>query len=244
MTAFFVGKAIIGDPYPIKKILETILFAKWGSGAYFSTALLLSLFLFPFMYKLIEKKGFWGIVIICAISLASDIIFINIPFGEDIQRILPIRFSHHLALGIYFYIKKGNISLWKTLPFALAGFAFSTGYCLLGYEPIIFKFSPYHSLSVAGSYFFTFVIIYKLFKNLTPKTIIGRFVCLAGQSSYHIMFTQILLFLIIPTGFRVFPVQILDNLWMVAICVVTGIVFYKTETKITGFFINKIFKKA
>lgn len=222
------------------EIVSRLLLFDFGPGSYYAAIMLQFVFLAPLMLRLIDKWNVKGVVIIGALNVLYELLssFYNLDIAY--YRIIMIRYFLVIALGMYFGLnrrKKPNW-LWVVVMF-LVGLLYVMITATDGYTYKIFTISPWNrSNFLAGLYVAAILYtVIRVFKKIDGNSFIGRAVSKVGQSTYHIMYTQMLYFVVRPAFDRlVFDMTQLP-LWSqyamdIVVSVLLGLVFCVADDKI------------
>lgn len=214
-----------------------------GPGSYYYPIMIQFIFVFPFIYFIIKKYDFFGLILTGAINFGYE--FLKQIYGMPTEeyRLLIFRYILLISIGCYFAIGRKKIkNEHKTIVFVFGCFWLFIIY-YLKYKTHIINFDW------AGTSMFSALYVAPIFsvllrKNLTikkQKTIFE----IIGKSSYNIYLTQMVWYGCNSQGFLT---QYVNNynfiiILNVLVCVTLGVVFFKIESILTKKIINKLNKE-
>lgn len=224
-----------GNTVSFEYVLTTFFYGYYGLGAYYCNIMLQFIFVFPLFFLCIKKWNELGVVIIAFFNLIYELSYKIHNWSYDVYRILLFRYSFIIALGIYLYLNKNKSLKHTTL---LSMFIIGIIYLLLpnyfGYSYHLFT-SWQNTSMVVGLYIFP--IMYFLFKEFSFTKSFGKFnsiICLVSNSTYHIMYTQMLYFTLkeklylLIFDFSKYGILI-ESILAIFISLISGIFFYKID---------------
>lgn len=239
-AVFVCLKFISGAPMGPWQIVRTFLAGDYGRGSYYYALMVQFVFIAPLMYYAVRKYAHWGVVMIGAVNFLHEVLWtaLDLPYG--IYRILIFRYLLVIAFGMFTATLKDK----KLKPVCVATMA-AVGliYILLpyftDYEYKIFTVKPWNNSGMMSAFYVMAVmyVLFKLFGKAKEKGFISRVIAQTGQASYHIMYTQMMYFVVRPAiDQRIIDITLLP-LWSqyvvdIVVSVVLGLVFCVVDDKI------------
>ena len=230
-----------GENMSLYEIIRRFIAGDFGYGSYYFAIMVQFVLIAPCMYELIRKLGGWGVAIIGCTNLAYEVIWTIGNFGQGVYRILVLRYLLVIAIGMYIAYEK--IKPWVVGVMAATGLVYILLPYFTDYEYTLFTVEPWNR-SGMGAAFYVAALMYVLlyfFKNVHSKTFVGQTLARVGQASYHIMYTQMMYFVIRPAFDKlIFDLTTLP-LWSqyvadIVVCISAGIVFCVLDKKVFGKF--------
>ena len=155
--------------------------------------------------------------------------------NESCYRLLIFRYTMLIAFGCYLAIKRNiyNNHFRLYISFSLAGIVYIILFKYLGYAPVITNYWT-------GTSFFASLYILPVSDALlnryplkcTPLEVIGK-------ASYNIFLVQMVYYVRAGYLYQIISSRILQIIMNIAICLFAGIIFYKIETPVSRFIIQK-----
>lgn len=229
--------------YSIIEVVARFFLGGFKPGSYYITILALLVLFFPFVYYIVEKYKFSGVILCGFFSLAYDCAFSYLGWSDVAYKFLIFRFTTHIALGVYMRIT--NLK-WKT-PEAICSFVFGGIFAFLCiwtkiYRPSLFFQWKDASFPVA---FFVYPIIawfMSVFKNAEYNdSRISTFVSELSKATYHIFLVQLLYY----TTFGFVLNERIDNYFIslplnLIVTIFLGMGYYKLICKPENAVVSKI----
>ncbi len=221
------------SPKSILEFLLMYLAGGWGPGTYYIPFMFQFVFLVPFIYLLIERKGAKGLLICWTGTLVYE--FLQKAYGMNVEcyTFIVLRYTFHIAFGCYLALYSLD-SLPKPLRIGMGivGFFCIIVLCYTSYKPLVFQ--PYWK----NTALFPAMFIVPVAGWLIEKAqLSSKPLELLGKASFNIYLTQKIFYYGMETLFDShFPhvhstwLQCLINLML---CFVIGIIFYFIETPVT-----------
>lgn len=228
----------------IKDIILQFTKGGYGPGCYYFPFMIQFVLLFPLIYLIIKNWDFKGLIFCGVANIIYEVIKLSFDLSYTAYRLLLFRYIFAIALGCFFSMGKFKIKKWMGVLSFIVGAGYLYIMCYTDYEPVIFnwwyKTSIFAVLYIAP---IAYLLIKKCTFNFKPLALLGK-------ASYNIFFTQMVIFYIsenisiLGDGSYGIGVGITPMLITYALCIVTGLIFYKIETPITKGVLklnNKIF---
>ena len=218
---------------PIPMLVIHLLQGGEGAGAYYYPLLMQFILVFPLIYFLIERLGFFGLVLTFFGTYLMEVLKVVYQMGENTYCLLLFRYTFIIAVGVYLGSSKYKERRWVSVVAFLAGIAFIVGTQYMGYSV------PYIGMwvrtSLFGCLFIAPLVGYGIRKMADVK-----FPPLEtlGKASYNIFLVQKIYYANAGKFYDLIPGEHYDLLGTMIICVVVGLIFYLVETPITKW-INK-----
>lgn len=226
------------SPTPYE-IFRTLALGNYGQGAYYYNLMIEFIFLAPLLYGIIRRFEANGVILIGAVNFIYETLCSAYGFHTALYRVIIFRYLFAIALGMYV----GRYKDRKISPVVLGTMlALGAAYILLpyvwGYSYKIFTYNPWGRTSML-SVLYVFPIIYILLNGLSEyksRTPIGKAVERVGRASYHIMYTQMIYYVVRPAFDRmIFDISTLGYAELIidiSVTVLAGIVFEALTARI------------
>lgn len=246
-------KVYSNDKIQLIQIVKDFILGKYGLGSYYYGLMVQFLIVGPAILLLIRKYNTHGLVFCGLFNFVYDACCSFHGLNVSYYRVIIFRYVLYIALGIFLFLlirDNKKIQLKTIIEMISAGMIYVFLPSKWDYTYRIFTYDPWQRTSMISA-LYVFPIIYLLFvnyKDVTADTKIKRFISKIGQASYHIMYTQMIFYLIRP-GFNnhVFDLSRLNMVLQLAInltfSVASGLLFYYMDNKIFGFAYRKRTKK-
>lgn len=197
---------ITGNPQSLFEAFKALALGEYGQGAYYYNLMLEFVFIGPVIYCVIQRLDVNGVILIGLVNLIYEILCSAYGLHTALYRVIIFRYLLAFALGMFY----GKNIERKIPPEALIKMiVIGVLYILLpnvwGYSYKIFTYSPWGSTSML-SVLYVFPIVYILldvFNDYKSRTCIGRLAERVGRASYHIMYVQMIYYVVRPTFDRV-----------------------------------------
>jgi peptidoglycan/LPS O-acetylase OafA/YrhL len=211
-----------------------------GPGSYYYPIMIQFIFVFPFIYSIIKKYDFMGIIICFFINGMYEVIQRSYGMALGNYRLLVFRYIFLMGVGCYLYMGKKKPKILFGILSMLLGAGWLIAYCYLGYQPIVIIYWSKTSLLAA---LWIVPIVWVLLKN--PK--LSQLKCKPleemGKASYNIFLTQMVFFsYAVGTVYKIIPSRAVQLIICILVSMLVGYIFYLIESKITNR-ISKIFKE-
>lgn len=222
---------LLKKQYSIKSIIGLFIYnGHKGAGAYYFPIMLQFIFLFPFVYVLIHRKGFIGLQILFFINGVYEFLQRIYSLNEACYRLLIFRYIYLIAFGCYLYLYQ-NTSIKKIWLFIslLMGGGFIVLVSYTNYIPKIIIYWTRTSF-LAGLYITP--IAYILLKIRSKIRI--PFLELLGKASFNIFLIQMIYYLYLDKYIYNLVSSVLVRLIInISTCCILGIIFFYLEDPIT-----------
>ena len=233
----------IGGGFSQYGLLKKLLLFDYGPGAYYYPLLIQLLIIFPIMYSLIMKYRFHGVIAIGLVSLICELVCSYHGVSVKIYRLLLFRYFLFVAAGIYLKLYGSDIDNKISVIMLSIGILYMLLPWRFGYEYRIFTYPVWKKTSMVTA-LYVVPIIYMVFKHFGTARLpgfLGSTASLIGQASYHIMYTQLLLYDIKSLVFAQLGIsnEYIGALLYIVVSIVSGIGFYKLDGKLfSGLYIK------
>lgn len=229
----YIALRFIGGGITIDDIVTSFVFGQYGAGSYYYHLMIQFIIIAPLIYTLLSKFDANGVVLLGLVNFIFEILSSAYNLHPSLYRIIILRYTFAITLGMYAGMKRE-----KKISTALLGtmLIFGTTYIIApyawGYSYRIFTFSPQNITSMFFV-FYIFPIVYIILDHCNEyrsKTFLGKATERIGRASYHIMYTQMILFMVKP-GFdkMVFDTRkygaIGELVFELTVSIVTGLIF-------------------
>lgn len=241
----FVGlKALSADGITIGEIIRRIVTSDFGRGSYYFPIMVQFILLAPLMHHVIDRFREKGVVLIGAVNLLYEAVWTFLSPPAGLFRILFLRYLLVSAFGMYMAQRRPGRIKWSTSAiFGVIGLIYILLPYFTDYKYKIFTVSPWNKSGMMTAFYVVCVmsVVFFLWEKAEEKGVISRTVAYIGQASYHIMYTQMLYFVVRPafdkavfdiTTLPLFVQFIVD----IVVSVVSGMVFCMLDNKFLGKF--------
>lgn len=209
-----------------------------GPGSYYYPIMIQFIFIFPFIYCIIRKFDFCGVMICFFINGVYEIVQRCYGMSETNYRLLLFRYIFLMAFGCYLFIGKTRPKKWVAVMSVLLGAGWLVLVQYMNYKPKVITYW-YGTCLFAALWIVPFMWI--LIKSPKLQSISCKPLELCGKASYNIFLTQMVFYMYgsafvyrhVENRFVQFVVCMVINLSI-------GIIFYLIENKITKFVMNII----
>lgn len=202
---YIVLRSIIGG-MTLYEIFKSFVLGQYGAGAYYYHLMIEFIFIAPLFCTLISRLGANGVVLLGLVNFIYEILSSAYNLHPSLYRIIILRYTSAIALGMYAGMKKEKeISATVLGTMLVLGITYIIAPYAWDYSYRVFTFSPQNITSMLFVlYIFPIVcIILDGCKEHTSKTFFGKAIERIGHASYHIMYTQMILFSVKPAFDRI-----------------------------------------
>jgi peptidoglycan/LPS O-acetylase OafA/YrhL len=211
-----------------------------GPGSYYYPVMIQFIFVFPFIYGIVKKYDFIGVVICFFLNGMYEVVQHSYDMSPESYRLLVFRYLFLMSAGCYLYIGKKKPKLSVGIVSMLLGACWLAAYCYRGYRP---TFITHWCKTCLLAALWTVPIVWVLLKN--PR--LSRLKCPPleemGKASYNIFLTQMIFFAYgADAVYKAFPNRAAQLAVFIFGSTLVGYVFYMIESKITNG-LSKICKK-
>ncbi len=229
-----------GNPMSIGEIVFKFFAGDFGKGSYYFAIMVQFTLIAPLMHVIIKKYAHWGVLLIGAVNLAFEGSWTLFNLHEGLYRILVFRYFLIIAFGMFLSQRKGkSIRPVYIGIMALAGLTYILLPYFTNYEYKIFTIDPWNKSGMMSAFYVAAVmyVLFHFFSKSKVKGFIGKAIAKVGQASYHIMYTQMLYFIVRPAiDTRILNITTLP-LWSqyamdIVVSVLLGLVFCVADAKI------------
>ena len=235
----------------------------WGPGVWFIPFLFQTILIMPIIYKGFSGKTVWALLtlILCITINIITSILMFFSFG-DIESIEEWRTMTFYYMAIFMYIGGIGLGMWFSRNHKLVSlhnlFMWIV-FPLCAYYIYLFQFHDFEIEFLRSDYniifysyvAFIFLIVMLIFPN-NPKNKFARGIAWIGKSSYHILLVQIFYFGLMQAFTGSFACILPDpyessdlifciffDIIAITICVVIGVLWCFTETKIRNYRLSR-----
>lgn len=211
----------------IKGIFYSLFTGGWGPGSYFVPIIIQATLILPLIYLLCRKSLTIMTIVLFVISIAFEIVCLQIDMSESIYRLLVIRYLFALTLGVWLALNGNKINYKWLISLAFISLVYITG---VNYFDLVLIMERFWLSQHAPSYFWTLLLIvialnvYQ-FKGDNIGVKLGAKI---GQASYHIFLMQMFYFWGIARQIPDMP-GILYLAVSVVVCLILGLLFFEFE---------------
>ena len=228
------------SPKGIVEIFLMYLAGGWGPGTYYIPFMFQFIFFVPFIYLFIERKGAKGLILCWAGTLVYEILQKAYGMNVECYTFLVLRYTFHIAFGCYLALYSiDSIPKQLRIGMGVFGFCWLIILCYTTYQPIVFQ--PYWK----NTALFPAMFIVPISGWLMEKGHLSfKPLELLGKASFNMYLTQKIFYYGMDTLFDgYFP--FIHSIWIqclvnILICFVIGILFYKIETPLTKYILNRV----
>jgi peptidoglycan/LPS O-acetylase OafA/YrhL len=209
-----------------------------GPGSYYYPIMIQFIFVFPFIYSIVKKYDFMGIILCFFINGMYEVIQRSYGMALANYRLLVFRYIFLMGVGCYLYMGKKKPKIIFGILSMLIGACWLIAYCYLGYQPLVIIYWGITSLLAA---LWIVPIVWVLLKNPKMSQLKCKPLEEMGKASYNIFLTQ-MLFFYFGAGilYKIIPIRALQLIICILVSTLVGYVFYLIESKIT----NRISKRC
>jgi hypothetical protein len=235
----------------------------WGPGVWFIPFLFQTILIMPIIYKGFSGKTIWALLtlVLCiTINIITSLIMF-LYFGE-VGSAEEWRTMTFFYMTIFMYIGGIGLGMWFSRNpklFSFHNLFMWIVFPLCAYYIYQFQFHDFEIEFLRSDYniiFYTytafiFLVVLLIFPN-NPKNFLAKGIAWIGKSSYHILLVQIFYFglmqaftgnfaYILPDPYQTSDLIncIIYDIIAIVICVVIGVLWCFTQTKISKYRINR-----
>lgn len=193
---------IAGNSLTLLRVFKTIVLGNYGSGAYYYNLMIEFIFVAPVIFIIIHKLDTNGVILIGLLNLIYEVFCSAYCLHSGIYRVLIFRYLLAIALGMFYgKYEERKLAPEVLIKMVIVGIVYILlPYCW-NYCYRIFTYSPWGRTSMI-SVLYVFPVIYILletFKEHKSSHFIGNAAEKVGRASYHIMYTQMIYYIVRPT---------------------------------------------
>ncbi len=172
----------------------------FGRGSYYFPVMVEFTFTAPLTWYIIRKYAARGVVLIGGINLLYEVMYPLTNLSTELYRILVLRYLLLIAFGMYMAEYKNRIKMSHAIMMGIVGLFYILLPYAVDYEYKIFTIDPWNKSGMMSAFYVVFLmyVIFQLFGKATIKNIFGETAALIGRASYHIMYTQMMYFVVRP----------------------------------------------
>ena len=227
--------AITRNGLRIDSVIEGFIQGGYGPGSYYYPIMIQFTFTFPFIYFIVRKYDYAGVIICFIINGIYEILQRSFSVSNVTYRLLLFRYIFLMSIGCYIYIGKTRPkTIWKIISMAL-GLLWLIAYQYLGYQP---KVIIYWTGTCMFAALWIAPIADFLLRNEKTAHLKCKPIEELGKASYNIFLTQMVFYSYMAGD--VYNVvsnnRALALLTCICINVIVGLIFYKIESKFTKAF--------
>ena len=230
--------------YTIKGIkieIGSILTGGIGPGSFYYPVMIQFVFIYPLIYFAIKKYDMRGLLSCGIANLVFETAktLYGMPTGE--YRFMVLRYILLIASGCYLAMGKQEVKKPFLVISVLIGAFWQYAVYYLDYKPLIINKAWATTSCIAA--LFIIPICTCFFKSERMMKIRCGLLELLGRASFNIFLTQMVYFIGAKAIYKVVSNELLVNLLNIAICCITGTIFYLIESRITKHLIEYLEKK-
>lgn len=192
-----------------------------GPGAFYFPLLIQLVFVFPLIYFLIERQGFFGLLVAFLGTYAMEVMKGIFQMGENTYCLLLFRYTFIIAVGVYLASSHYKPRTWWAIASLVFGFAFIL---FSSYYGLYIQYIDYwKGTSLFGCLFIAPIVGFGVTRlqnwHFAPLELLGK-------ASYYIFLTQKVYY---SHGRQIYlriPGEKYDFLVTMVICIVAGVLFY------------------
>lgn len=200
-----------------------------GPGSYYYPVMMQFVFFYPIVFAIIKKYNCKGLLICGFLNLMYEIFQRAYSLNSDTYRLLIFRYILLISAGCYIAIYGVTWGKRKAIFAIIIGAAFIILVEYIGYKPRIIIY--WTRTSFIAALFIIPIVTYIICKLNSLKCAVLE---LLGKASYNIFLVQMVWYisgsLVVEKYVTSRAIHLLINL---VCCLITGIVFYEIESRIT-----------
>jgi hypothetical protein len=162
-----------------------------GPGSYYYPIMIQFIFVFPFIYSIVKKYDFLGIIMCFFINGMYEVIQRCYGMSEANYRLLVFRYIFLMSVGCYLYIGKKKPKPFIGIISMLFGANWLIEYFYLGYKPIVII---YWCKTCLIAVLWIVPIVWFLIKNPKLSQLRCKPLEEMGKASYNIFLIQMVFF--------------------------------------------------
>lgn len=201
------------------------------------------IFLSPIIYFIIKKYDFFGTIICFLVTALWELIQYCWEMNGQPYKYIIFRYISIIGFGCYIAVGKTKLSKFILLLMFAVGVVWQT---LLNYRPLhpVFMNEGWARVNYISS-LFVMPILYIVIKKYYDRKINIAILEGIGKASYNIYLVQMLFYGYFPAQivYRLVDVAWIQLLICITVCIGTGFIFYKIESKITNRIIRFVRQK-
>ncbi|MBQ8822588.1 MAG: acyltransferase [Lachnospiraceae bacterium] len=208
----------------------------YGQGSYYYPIMIQFIFVFPFIYFLIKKYQWKGLVYAFLLNAGYEILKCAYGMNDGFYRLLIFRYLFIIAAGCYFAmvkIQRNYRSIIIGVGSVVAGMGFIYLFSYATYSPKIITYWSSTSFVVC-------LFVIPILGWLLQK---GRLACkpleVVGKASFNIFLVQMIYYNFADSMYEMIEGRSAQLVFNIVNCVVAGVAFYYLEKPVTHFVINK-----
>lgn len=227
---------VLKSDYGFQDMVAILLTGGTGPGSYYFPIMIQFIFTFPFVFAIVKKYDFVGVIFCFTINGLYELIQRAYGMSSSCYRLLLFRYLFLMAFGCYMYIGKSKPKRWVGILSGFVGALWIFAFQYLGYQPKIIIYWAGTCLIAA---LWIVPIIWKIIKNDKLTNLHIKPLEYLGHASYNVFLTQMVFY-----NFAAEQIyKYIESRWLqLALCLVIncaiGVIFYTFENIIT----NKILK--
>ena len=202
-----------------------------GPGSYFVPLTIQTQLLLPFFYLVARKSRRMLFLGSFLLGIGLEVLSVSLPIGEEMYRILIIRFLFAIALGV-------ALALEVKQPFRnrffYVGFALSllyiTGVMYFNWHFVMEHF--WHSQHLPSFFYPLALILWLRQVPMVAENPVFQVLQKIGEASYHIFFVQIFYFWAPIKALRPSASLLTGTIVNLILCSILGLLFYYLEKKL------------
>lgn len=218
--------------YGLLAFIEDWFRGGYGMGSYYFPIMLQFVIIFPLMYFLIKKSGKKGLIAILLLNGLYELLKTAYGMNEGEYRLLFFRYLFVVGAGCYMALyENAKRSVWIGIGEFILGIVFVI---LFGYTNYVPKVITYWSATSFLTCFYVIPIMNLLVgKFHFKKNLWG--INTIGKATFNIFLVQMIYYCVYSERVsHSISNEILTMFATIGICVVSGILFYAIEKKMTS----------
>ncbi len=207
-------------------LLKAYISGGFGPGNYYTPVLIQLVLLIPILVYFMKKTGFYGLLFSFFFCFAFEFFQYLIQMPNSIYRLLIFRHILTICFGIYYSLGNYKKNRKLNLLSLLIGFSYIILHSYYRWTPFFFN-RNWADVSFIACLFYIPIVAHLLSK----KEITCKPLETIGKASYHIYLTQMVYYNFIKKEviLKLIPSQIIWCAVSVVICLLFGILFYRSE---------------
>ncbi|MCR5640228.1 MAG: acyltransferase [Lachnospiraceae bacterium] len=192
-----------------------------GPGAFYYPLLIQLILVFPLIYFLIQRLGFFGVVLSFLATYAMEIMKGVYQMPENTYCLLLFRYTFIIAVGVYLASERYKTHLVWQIGALVAGFVFIYGMVYRGWDVPFIDY--WEQTSLLGCLYIAPIVGFGIRHcsnwHFPPLEFLGK-------ASYYIFLTQKVYYIYGRKIYMKIPGERYDFLVTMVICITVGILFY------------------
>lgn len=212
-------------------------YGAYGPGSYYVPILIQLIFIFPIIYKLVEKNAKLGLTLAAVGNLVYEIVVRVSGMEKYYYRLLIGRYILLIAFGCYLYLHpEQRVKKHQMVAMLIIGLSYIYEILWLDRDPVLFEFWTPTAMPIAFYIFPVVVMIFRRFYHSHIPGALGKGLALLGQASYHIFLVQMVYYHFELGGILMKLPMVAAISCNIVICCGVGVLFYEADMYFTGKF--------